>query len=128
MLTFLHVFWLSARLQKYIKSYKRNWYICCDWRNLRTQPSSRVCVCVSQCVCQCVTSAGDVDGPLHVLLPEHNSCCSGFSLCVFLHFPLQSRRWRDKVALLSPDWQEKWDMMLSFQRPFNFLKKKQNTI
>lgn len=90
----------------------------------RISEPSQVPVCV--CLTQWVTGAGDVDGPLHVLLPEHNSCCSGFGLCVFLHFPLQSRRWRDKVALLSPDWQETWDMMLSFQRPFNFLKRKHN--
>lgn len=67
------------------------------------------------------TGAGNVDGPLEVLLPENDACCSGFGLRVFLDFLFQSHSWRDKVALLSPDWQEKWDRMLHFQRPFNFL-------
>lgn len=67
------------------------------------------------------TGAGDVDGPLHVLLPENNACRSGFGLRVFLDFLFQSHSWRDKVALLGPDRQEKRDRMLHFQRPFNSL-------
>lgn len=67
------------------------------------------------------TGAGDVDGPLDVLLPENNACCLGFGLRVFLDFLFQSHSWRDEVALLGPDWQDKWDGMLHFQRPFNSL-------
>lgn len=67
------------------------------------------------------TGAGDVDGPLHVLLPENNACCSAFGLRVFLEFVFQSHSWRDKEALLGPDRQDKWDRALRFQRPLDFL-------
>lgn len=68
-----------------------------------------------------ITSAGNVDGPLKVLLSENNAGCSGFGLRVLFPLPLHPHCWRDKVPLLSPHWQEKWDRMLHIQRHFGIL-------
>lgn len=67
------------------------------------------------------TGAGDVDGPLHVLLPEDQACCSGSGLRLFLDFLFQSHSRRDKVALLSPDRKEEWHRRLHFRRGFSCL-------
>lgn len=46
-----------------------------------------------------ITSAGDVDGPLKVLLSEDNACCSGRGLRVLVPLALQPHCWRDEVPL-----------------------------
>lgn len=71
-----------------------------------------------------ITSAGDVDGPLKVLLSENNACCSGLGLRVLFPRPLQPHCWRDKVPLLGPDRQEKWDGMPHIQRHFSILRER----
>lgn len=52
------------------------------------------------------TGAGDVDGPLKVLLSENDACRSGLGLRVPLPSPLKAHRRRDEVTLLGPDGQE----------------------
>lgn len=70
-----------------------------------------------------ITSAGDVDGPLEVLLPENKACCPGLGLCVSLPLPLQAHCRRDKVPLLGPDRQEKWNGTPHIQRHFSVLRR-----
>lgn len=52
------------------------------------------------------TRAGDVDGPLKVLLPEDNARRPGLGLRIGLSPALHPNRGGDEVALLGPDGQE----------------------
>lgn len=69
-----------------------------------------------------ITSAGDVDGPLKVLLSEDDARCFGLGLHVHVPFSLHTNCWRDKVPLLGPDRQEQWDGMPHIQRRFGILR------
>lgn len=69
-----------------------------------------------------ITSAGDVDGPLKVLLSEDNACCSGRGLRVLVPLALQPHCWRDEVPLLGPDRQEKWNGVPQIQGRFSILR------
>ncbi len=69
-----------------------------------------------------LTSAGDVDGPLEVLLSEDEACCSGFGLCVLFRLPLHPHGWRDEVPFLGPDRQKERDGMPNVQRCFSILR------
>lgn len=51
----------------------------------------------------CTTSAGDVDGPLEVLLLDDDACRPGLGLWVLLLMSLLPYRGGDEVALLSAD-------------------------
>ena len=68
-----------------------------------------------------ITSAGNVDGPLNVLLSENDACRLGLGLQVLRPRPLQPNRRRDEISLLGPDWQEKWDGMPHVQRRLSIL-------
>lgn len=72
-----------------------------------------------------VTSAGDVDGPLKVLLPDDNACCSALFLRVPLDLPLHPHSWRDEVALLGPGRQEERSWLPHIQRHLCVLRQQQ---
>ena len=63
-----------------------------------------MCEQEQQLVFKC-TGAGDVDGPLGVLLPDDEAGCSGLGLHVALRPLLDPRCWRDEVTLLGADGQ-----------------------
>ena len=68
------------------------------------------------------TSAGNVDRPLKVLLPEDDARRSALGLGVPLHLPLHPHCRRDKVPLLGPDRDVERDQVPDTQRCLSVLR------